>query len=310
MVARFFIAGATGFIGSHLVKALSATQVPCRCLVRSPQKATICSLAAMEVALGDISDRESLRGKLEGCDVLVHLVGIIEEQRGATFESVHVKGTEALVEEARRSGIRHIVYQSALGSSPDSPAEYQRTKAKAEEIVRSSGIPWTIFRPSLVVGPGDGFTEKLMDLISLGPVIPIPGSGNSRFQPLYVGDWVRCFLQAFPNGAIPSGEEGRTFEIGGPEHLTYNEIILQLMAAQGVNKPIVHIPLGIIRAGIPFHGLVQKLGGFIGKRIPSVSKEQLALLQRDNICAQDSVERQFGFLPLTYRKALKQFIPE
>lgn len=305
---RFFVAGGTGFIGSHLVKALSERRVPCRCLVRSPHKATLCALEGMEAAQGDITDRESIRGKLDGCDVVVHLVGIIEEKGGMTFRSVHVRGTENLMDEARKAGVKHIFFQSALGASLSSPALYNRTKAEAEEIVRSLGIPCTIFRPSLVVGEGDGFTERIRELIRLGPVIPVPGSGNARFQPLYVEDWVSCFLKAFPEGAVTAEQGCRLFEFGGPEQLTYNEIILQLMEAMGVNKPLIHIPMGLIRAGLPLLGLSKGIAGIFGKRIPPVSREQLILLQRDNICDRDSVERQFGFAPIAYREALRLFI--
>ncbi|MFA5353600.1 MAG: complex I NDUFA9 subunit family protein [Thermodesulfovibrionales bacterium] len=308
MVRKFFVAGGTGFIGSRLLNALSGKGIPCRCLARSPRSATLCSLEGVETAQGDITDRESLRGKLDGCDLVVHLVGIIEEEGRNTFDAVHVKGTENLVDEALKAGVKHIFYQSALGASLSSEAKYHRTKAEAEEIVRSSGIPCTIFRPSLVVGKGDGFTERLRELISLGPVITVPGTGNTRFQPLYVEDWVRCFFAVFSDAAENRGEGCSVYEFGGPEQLSYNEIILQLMEALGKNKPLIHIPIALVRAGIPFQGISQAIGRLTGREIPRVSREQLSLLQRDNICAGDSVEKQFGFAPLRYREALRLFI--
>ncbi len=299
-----FIAGGTGFIGQHLLRALRERIYPVKCLVRTEERALLCRKRGFDVVLGDITDRESLGGVLHGVDMVVHLVGIIEEKGDMTFEKVHVEGTRNLIDEAKRAGVRHFFYQSALGASLSSDALYQRTKAKAEELVKNSGIPYTIFRPSLVIGKRDGFTERLKELISLGPFVPVPGTGKARFQPIYVGDWVRCFLSIIGKEDVI----GKTYEFGGPEHLTYNELILQLMEIMGKKKPLIHMPLSIAKAGIPLMGLGNKIGSIIGKKIPTVTSEQLMLLERDNVCDIDSVRRFFGFEPIRYREALKLFI--
>lgn len=305
---KFFIAGGTGFIGAHLVKALRSGKRSVRCLVRSQAKAARCKKAGFETAEGDITERDSLKGKLEGCEVVAHLVGLIEEKGGMTFQKVHVEGTENLVDEAKKAGIKHIFFQSALGASSSSWAKYYRTKAEAEEIVRTSGIPYTIFRPSLVIGEGDGFTEKLKELVSIGPVVPVPGNGNAKFQPIYVGDWVKCFLNIF-SGQLPVVHRSSpVYEFGGPEHLTYNELVAQLMEAMRMGKPVMHIPMEVMKLSLPFSGISRSIGGLFGKRVPSVTREQLDLLQLDNICDEDAVEKNFGFTPLTYREALKLFI--
>lgn len=302
---RFFIAGGTGFIGKHLIDALSKGKYAARCLVRTEERAAVCRKAGFEAAIGDITDRESLKGKLDNCDIVAHLVGIIEEKGDMTFERVHVEGTRNLIEEAKGADIKHIFYQSALGASINSWAKYYKTKAEAEDIVRTCGIPYTIFRPSLVIGKSDGFTEKLKELVRLGPFVPIPGSGNGKFQPIYVKDWVKCFMKVFSDESRVTSHESRIFEFGGPEHLTYNEIVLQLMEAMGVNKPLIHVPVVIIKISLPFSGISKKIGGFFGRQIPSVTVEQLELLQMDNICDIKSVENNFGFKPINYREALK-----
>lgn len=299
-----FIAGGTGFIGQHLLRALKEGDHRIRCLARTDERAALCRKRGFEAVTGDITERESLRGVLTGVETVVHLVGIIEEKGEMTFQRVHVEGTKNLVDEAKKAGVRHFFYQSALGASLESDASYQRTKAEAEEIVKNSGIPYTIFRPSLVIGENDGFTEKLKELVRLGPFVPVPGTGEARFQPLYVGDWVRCFLSIL--GSTES--IGKTYEFGGPEHLTYNELILQLMEVMGVKKPLIHFPLSLAKAGIPLIGIGNRIGRIIGKKIPTVTAEQLMLLGRDNICDLDSVKRFFGFEPLRYKEALKMFI--
>lgn len=296
-----FIAGGTGFIGQHLLKALKEGNFKVKCLARTEERAALCKIRGFEVVTGDITDKESLRNSLDSVEMVVHLVGIIEEQGEMTFERVHVEGTRNLVDEAKRSGVKHFFYQSALGASLNSDAAYQRTKAEAEEIVKSSGIPYTIFRPSLVIGEKDGFTEKLKELVRLGPFVPIPGTGEARFQPVYVEDWIKCFLSILEKGEAT----GKTYEFGGPEHLTYNEMVLQLMEVMGIKKPLIHLPVPIAKMGIPFIGLGNKIGRLIGKRVPTITAEQLMLLGRDNICDIDSVKRLFGFEPIKYKEALR-----
>jgi uncharacterized protein YbjT (DUF2867 family) len=290
-----FVAGATGFIGSHLLKALREGGRQVRCLVRDSKRAAACREMGFEAALGDVTDRDSLRGALEGVQTVVHLVGIIEERAGQTFEGIHVGGTANLLDEAKGAGVRRFFYQSAIGADLNSWAPYHRTKAEAEEMVKASGIPFTIFRPSLVIGQGGGFVEKLRGIIRAAPVIPVPGKGEAKLQPIYVGDLVKCMVKALEDpGAI-----GRTYELGGPEHLTYNEVVRTLAGAMGVEKPLLHIPYGLAALGVRML-----------ERTPlrPATLDQLRLLNTDNICDRDSVRKNFGFQPLSLREALGLFI--
>ncbi len=166
-------------------------------------------------------------------------------------------------------------------------------------------MPFTIFKPSLIVGPKDGFTERMKQLLAAGPVVPVPGDGKAKFQPLYIDDWVRCFRQCLE----PEFPRNRTFELGGPEQLSYNEILRELMAVLGMDKPIVHMPMGLTRLSLPFMGVVQSLAAALGREIPAVTGELLSLLSVDNICALDSVERAFGFAPIPFSDALRKFLP-
>jgi NADH dehydrogenase len=119
---------------------------------------------------------------------------------------------------------------------------------------------------------------------------------------------MKIFSDNPPSPPFSKGGMGGIFEFGGPEHLTYNEIIIQLMAVMGINKPLIHLPFGLVRLSLPFSGISRSIGSLLGKKIPSVTSEQLGLLQFDNICDMDSVEGNFGFVPMTYREALKKFI--
>lgn len=287
-----FIAGASGFVGGHLIDALIKEGYKLRCLARSEKAQGLFKERGIDIVAGDITIPETLEGGLKGVDFVVHLVGIIQEKGSATFQRVHVEGTRSLVAEAKKAGVKHFFYQSALGADKDSWSDYQKTKAEAEEIVKTSGMPYTIFRPSLIIGQWDGFTKMLMELIGISPVIPIPGDGKSKFQPVYINDWIKCMQKVI---ASPESFKG-IFEIGGPEHLTYNEIVSALAEAMNVKKSIVHMPMWVMKFGartIPF--------------LP-VTYDQLRLLETDNICDKNSVEKSFGFKPARYKDALREFI--
>ncbi|MDX1763242.1 MAG: NAD(P)H-binding protein [bacterium] len=298
------ITGATGFVGSHLLEFLQEVDTPVRCLVRSEAKEEAVRSLGFEVVLGDIQDRDSLNEGLQGIETVVHLVGIIEEKKGADFEAIHVQGTNSLIEAAKSAGVSTIFFQSALGATPDSPYRYLKTKGEAEDIVRSSGIPYTIFKPSLILGKKDGFTERMKQLLTAGPVVPVPGDGEAKLQPIYIRDWVKCFQQAMVRGEM----RNKTYELGGPEQLTYNEILKAIMAALGLDKPIVHIPMGMTRLALPFMGLARSAARVVGREIPEVTGELLALLSIDNICEIDSVKKNFGFAPMKLADALAEFM--
>jgi NADH dehydrogenase len=290
------IAGASGFVGGHLVDHLRSAGKDITCLARSEKAAEQLRARGCRVAGGDITRPETLEGILHPGDFVVHLVGIIEEKGPATFRSVHVEGTRNLVAEAKRAGAGHFFYQSALGADRDSWSGYLKTKAEAEEIVRQSGISSTIFRPSLIIGPWDGFTKKLVDMLKLSPVIPLPGEGKAKFQPVYIRDWLKCIERVIEE---PENYAG-TYDIGGPEHLAYREIVECLSKAMGHRKPVFSIPMGFMKLSTSI------LERFLPS--PPVTTDQLRLLEQDNIADLNAVEKKFGFVPVRYKDALQEFI--
>lgn len=291
-----FIAGATGFVGGHLIDDLIAKGHKLKCLARSERTGQALSAKGIQVIHGDITRPGTLKDILSPDDFVIHLVGIIEEKGSATFKAVHVDGTANLVKEAKKAGVRHFLYQSALGADLNSWSGYLKTKAEAEEIVKQSSLNCTIFRPSLIIGPWDGFTKKLMDMLKLSPVLPIPGKGMARFQPVYIKDWLKCIEKVIDN----PDKYLSTYEIGGPEQLTYKKIVETLSRSMGHSRPSFNIPMGLM-----------KLGAAVFENIfssPPVTSDQLRLLEQDNICDPDSVEKNFGFRPVRYEDALREFI--
>ena len=290
------ITGASGFVGGHLVSHLLSAGSDISCLARSETASKSLLTKGCRVIRGDITQPETLRGILHQDDFVIHLVGIIEEKGPATFQAIHVQGTRDLVAEAKRAGVRHFFYQSALGADRGSWSGYLRTKAEAEEIVRQSGIPFTIFRPSLIIGPWDGFTRKLTDMIKLSPVLPIPGEGKAKFQPVYIRDWLRCTRKVIDDPRSFTG----TYDIGGPEHLTYREIVEHLSKALGYKKPVFSIPMGFMKLSTSI------LERFLPS--PPVTSDQLRLLEQDNIGELDALEKYFGFRPTRLEDMFREFV--
>jgi NADH dehydrogenase len=265
-------------------------------VVRTPAKAQALADLGVEVVPGDISDRASLEAAAAGIERVIHLVGIIQEAPGATFQSVHVDGTRNLLEASKKAGVRHFMYQSALGARPNAKSRYHQTKWEAEELVSKSGIPFTILRPSLIYGPGDQFTIRLAEMIRLSPVLPVIGSGRSRIQPIFIDDVVECIRKIVTSDSYLN----EIFKIGGPEELTYEEITKAIAAALGVDRPVVHMPLFFMRT-------MAKIAEAVLPKAP-VTTDQLIMLQEDIVCDMKDIREVFGIEPVKFREGLAKFL--
>lgn len=290
------VTGATGFVGSHVVARLRKEDLPVRAVVRTPGKADKLKDLGAEVAAGDIADSASLEAAVRGCERVIHLVGIIQEGRDFTFRSVHVEGTENVLAAAKKAGVRHFFYQSALGTRENATSEYHRTKWEAERLVKASGIPYTILRPSLIYGPGDQFTLRLADAIRLSPILPVIGTGRSKVQPVFIEDVATCIAKALQGDRYFN----KVLEIGGPEQLTYEEVTKAIAAALSVNRPTVHVPLFFMRA------MAKAAETVLPK--PPVTTDQLIMLQEDNICDHNDIREAFGVEPVAFKEGLARFM--
>ena len=290
------VTGATGFVGRHLVGRLLNQKIPVRALVRVLSKAQELKDQGIEVAAGDIADAASLDAAMKGCDKVIHLVGIIQEGRGFTFRSVHVDGTRNMLDAAKNAGAGQFIYQSALGSREGAASEYHRTKWEAEKLVRASGIPYTILRPSLIYGPGDLFTVRLAEAIRLSPVLPVIGTGRSKVQPILIDDVATCLVK------IVTDERHlhKAYEIGGPEQLNYEEVTKAIAAALGVDRPTVHMPLFFMRT-------LARVAEMVLPK-PPVTTDQLIMLQEDNTCDLRDIREALGIDPVRFRDGLARFL--
>ncbi len=265
---RVFITGGTGFVGTAIQRALR--DHPLRLLVRQGDSGPRNPNAAY--VAGDVTDAASLAGTMDGCSTVIHLVAIIEEHGESTFDRVIRLGTENVVAEAKRAGIGHFILMSALGVRNDPAYPYFLAKHRAEEAVQQSGLPWTIFRPSIIFGPGDGFINQLADLVRSAPIVPVAGNGESLFQPVNVDEVARSFAWAVEHRE----SIGQIYELGGPDILTYDEILVIIQKQLGTSKRTVHLPISLVRA-------VVTLSSPLPRTLrPPVTEDQLRMLDIDN----------------------------
>jgi uncharacterized protein YbjT (DUF2867 family) len=280
------VTGATGFIGPHVAHALRAREQPVRALVRDPSRATRLAAWGVELASGDVTDPASLRVACEGVDCVVHLVAIIKGSP-QDFERVMSQGTRDLVAAAQDAGVRRFVLASALGldERTKDAVPYFAAKWEMERAVRDSGLEHVIFRPSFVFGRDGGVLPTFVRLARLAPVTPIIGPGTQKLQPVWVEDLAEYYALAVSEPAAA----GRTFEIGGPDAVSWNDFWEKLKRTLGVRRPSIHMPFGLMRAQA---ALTERLPG------APVTRDQLTMLQLgDNVVTDTGAVETFE-LPL------------
>jgi len=284
------VTGGTGFVGSHVCRALIARGWLPRLLARVGSEGRIPEdiRNACRVTLGDVTNRESVDNAVQGTEAVVHLAGIIREfpDREVTFDRLHLAATRNVVDAAKRWGIPRIVHMSALGAQAGGPTAYFDSKGRAEDYVRQSGLRWTVFRPSVIFGPGDRFLQELVGILRRTPLFPVPGDGTYRLQPVFVGDVARGIAEAVER----EDTEGRIFEVGGPDRFSYDELIDKVSASQGRRVRKVHVPLPLVRA------VVRRLERT--ERFP-LTTEQIEMLFRESLCDGKPFYAAFGFPPFS-----------
>ncbi|MGI8411374.1 MAG: NAD(P)H-binding protein [Solirubrobacteraceae bacterium] len=242
------LTGATGTIGLPLLRRLTAAQVPVRCLVRDPRRLGA-ERVQVQIALGDLSDHYSFRHALRGVDTVVHLASVIRDQPAGSIEELAGVATWRLVRAAERAGVQRFVFFSALGASTRSRARLMRAKALAERAIVESSLAHTVFAPSVVYAPGDPFL-KLLERMSLLPVVPISGSGRAQFQPICAADVADCVMSALPGGPRAADAGGARYELAGPEILTHREIVDTALRSFHRRRMIVGVPTPVARRAL------------------------------------------------------------
>jgi uncharacterized protein YbjT (DUF2867 family) len=280
------VTGATGFVGPRIVHALRERDQPVRSLVRRPGDRSAATLASWgsEIVQGDMGDTASLRHAVEGAEVVVHLVSI-RQGSDEDFRRVMEQGTRDLVAAAKDAGVRRFILMSALGTSEETKdlVPYYHSKWEMEQVVVGSGLEHVIFRPSFIFARDGGILPTFRKLARVAPVTPIIGSGKQRIQPIWVDD-VAAYFAA---GVDKPEAANRTFELGGPDAVTWNEFWERLKRALGQRRPSVHVPIQLMR-----------LNALVTERLPGnipLTRDLLTMLEHgDNVVSNDEAVQTFG----------------
>lgn len=307
------VTGATGFVGRRIVRDLLARGVKPICLVRSPKKLfaqhSRVSPERLAAIVGSLSDEKALRVAAELSQAAIHLVGIIVQRplHGQTFTRIHERGTRNVIDALERAGVKRYVHMSALGSRPGAVAPYHQTKWNAEEMVRGSGLDWTIFRPSLIHGPTGEFME-LMHAFMCGlvpPVIPYFGDGSAKLQPVSVKDVAKCFVES----VFREDLMGKVIPLGGPNAYSWVEFYnacRTIMPHAKRWKPLVGQPVPVAKMiatlGAPLMALTEAM-------MPSMrkfrfDKGQVQMSQEDSVCDAAIAETTFGIKMRSFEEEL------
>jgi uncharacterized protein YbjT (DUF2867 family) len=243
------LTGATGLVGSALLRRLVDEGIPVRCLVRDPRRLGA-QRVRVQIALGDLTDPPSFRNAMRGVQTVVHLAASIRDQPRGSIEELNGIATWRMVRAAQRTGVERFVFFSVLGASTHHRARFFRAKALAEQAVAEADLRSTVFAPSIVYAPGDRWLT-LLERMSLLPIMPVSGRGRAKYQPIWAEDVADCVIAALQAPA-PAGERGSTerFELAGPRTLSHDEIVRLVLRSQNRGRPLLHVPTPIVSRGL------------------------------------------------------------
>ena len=275
MYRKIFFTGGTGFVGTEILKELAENKYKVKVLTHN-QKPKVSS-KLIEVVNGNVLDIDSFIDSIKGCDVIIHLVGIIREipWKGVTLERLHVEATRNMIEAAKQNKIKRFIHMSANGAKPKG-TKYATTKYRAEQLVKNSGLTYTIFRPSIIFGEHDNFVNQLDRQMRFG-VVPYIGDGNYQLQTVSVKTVAEAFVKAINNKKAFN----KVYHLGGPEVYSYKELLDKIARVKGKKIVKVSIPIWFVRIFASLFGLLPQF---------PITNEQLTMLLEDNKCDSDKAK--------------------
>jgi NADH dehydrogenase len=295
---KVLVTGGTGYIGNSVREHIKNEGHDVRLLVRKGSEGKVGLPGAYEIVRGDIFNTNACLRACDGCDAVVHLVGIIREfpSKGITFDECHRVATSNIVDAARRSGVSRFVHMSALGTREKAASAYHQTKFAAEQLVQESGLRWTIFRPSLVMGSGDEVTRQIVDLIHK-PVVPLINGGETLFQPIALDDVCTAMAKAL---LMPETQQ-QIYELGGPDRVTFRDLAEEVAGQLGVRIRTASVPAWMIK---PVVAILERFPSF------PMTLDQLRMLTEDNVCEIDRYVKTFQIEPKSLAQILRTLLGE
>ena len=292
------VTGAAGLVGIHTCRELSKKGWQVRALIRDPAKAAMAlGQLPVEFRVGDVRDASTLRSSLSGCGAVIHLAAIAIERKGVSYRESNTAATERLISAARAESVQRVIFMSQNGADSRSPYPFLRSKGVAQDSIKTSGLNWTILRPSVIFGPEDQFVNVLGRLIKLTPkVFPLPGGGSARFQPIAVDDVARVIRMSLEKKDTVQ----QSYDLGGAIPLTLLQMTERILTAMGTHRKIVPVPVKALR---PVIALAQRL-----LPNPPVTPSLLDLLSLDNTVPNNALTEHFNVVPIPFAADELQYL--
>lgn len=283
------IFGGSGFVGRHTVRTLAAEGWRIRVASRRPDLAfhlqPLGRVGQIHAIQANLRHPPSVMAALRGSDAVINLTGILSEKGRQSFAAVQAFGARAVARAAAEAGVSSLVHMSALGADPDSESSYARSKADGEAGVLDAFPTARIVRPSIVFGPEDSFFNRFAAIARIAPVMPLIGGGQTRFQPVYVGD-VATAIAALTNGA---GQPGAIYELGGPEVKTFEELLRYICEVTERQRLFVPVPWPLAMTKAFFLELTSKISLGLWPEWLTVTRDQIQLLKTDNVVSSQAI---------------------
>jgi len=295
--------GGSGFLGRHVVRALAKRRYRIRVAVRRPELANFLqplgAVGQIHAVQANVRNQQSVEAAVRDADVAVNLVGILFERGRQRFEAVQGYGAERIALAAAAYGTR-VVHVSAIGADENSSSAYARAKALGEKLVLAAMPTATVFRPSIVFGPEDDFFNRFASMARISPALPLVGGGRTRFQPVFVGDVAAAIAQAVDGNA----RAGTTYELGGPEILTFRELMEYVLKTIERKRPLVPLPFGLAKLQAQFLQFLPK---------PPLTPDQVELLKVDNVVSDEAARgdrtlQGLGITPATIESVVPSYL--
>jgi uncharacterized protein YbjT (DUF2867 family) len=292
------VTGASGLVGIHTCRELTKKGWQVRALIRDPARAAMAlGQLPVEFRVGDARDATTLRNSLNGCGAVVHLAAIAIEKKGESYRESNTAATERVISAARAESVQRIIFMSQNGADSRSPYPFLRSKGLAQDSIKTSGLRWTILRPSVIFGPEDQFVNVLGRLIRLTPkIFPLPNGGTARFQPIAADDVARVVRLSLEKKETV----GQVYELGGAVPLTLREMTERILTAMGTTRKLVGVPVKMLR---PVVALAQRV-----LPNPPVTSSLLDLLALDNTIAHNALTETFKVIPIPFAADELQYL--
>jgi NADH dehydrogenase len=292
------VTGAAGLVGIHTCRELSKNGWQVRALIRDPARAAMAlGQLPVEFRVGDVRDATALRSSLNGCGAVVHLAAIAIEKKGESYTESNTAATERLISAARAESVQRVIFMSQNGADSRSPYPFLHSKGVAQDSVKTSGLRWTILRPSVIFGPEDQFVNVLGRLIRLTPkIFPLPGGGTARFQPIAVDDVARVVRLSLEKKETVN----QIYDLGGAVPLTLRQMTERILTAMNTDRMLVSVPVKLLR---PVVALAQRL-----LPNPPVTSSLLDLLALDNTVAHNALTDYFKIVPIPFAADELQYL--